>query len=61
MAVMITILIEGRCHGSFTGRRLDDYFESKSEDWGGARKIINGEDRADLVAGYGRAFRLALG
>ena len=61
VAVTITILIEGMCHGSFTGRRLDDYFESESEDWGGARKIINGVDRAELVAGYGRAFRLALG
>lgn len=27
----------------------------------GARRIINGRDRAELVAGYGRTFHAALG
>lgn len=60
MDVAVVILIEGMRGGSFTGRCLDHYFERGREDWAGARKIINGTDRAEMVAGYGRAFRIAL-
>lgn len=55
------ILIEGMRVGLFTGRRLDLYFGRGKTDWVGARKIINGTDRAELVAGYGKAFAAALG
>jgi len=60
MEVAVAILIEGMRRGSFTGRRLDDYFAPGRADWIGARRIINGQDRAPLVAGYGRAFAAAL-
>ncbi len=43
-------------HGWYTGKKLSDYFNSITEDWIGARRIINGRDRADLIAGYGRQF-----
>lgn len=54
------ILIEGMRSGSFTGRRLSQHFDGRREDWEGARTIINGRDRAGLIAGYGRAFHAAL-
>jgi len=60
MGVSVVILIEGMRCGSFTGHGLDDYFTPGREDWTGARRIINGTDRAELVAGYGRAFARAL-
>jgi predicted chitinase len=60
MDVAATILIEGMRLGSFTGRKLDDYFAAGKTDWIGARRIINGRDRAELAAGYGRTFRAAL-
>jgi hypothetical protein len=60
MEVSVTILIEGMRAGSFTGRRLDDYFGPERTDWVGARRIINGTDRAELVAGYGQKFAEAL-
>lgn len=60
MAVAVKILVDGMRAGSFTGCRLADYFAGGRADWVGARKIINGTDRAELVAGYARAFRLAL-
>jgi hypothetical protein len=63
MDVAVAILIEGMRSGSFTGRRLDDYFgAAKAErlDWTGARRIINGTDRATLVAGYAKQFDEAL-
>jgi hypothetical protein len=60
MDVSVTILIEGMLAGSFTGRRLGHYFGRGRCDWPGARRIINGTDRAALVAGYAKAFRAAL-
>jgi putative chitinase len=48
-----------RC-GLFTGRRLNHYFTPLTEDWLNARKVINGLDRAGLVAGYGQRFFAAL-
>lgn len=61
MGVAATILIEGMRLGRFTGRKLDDYFAAGKTDRIGARRIINGRDRAELVAGYGRTFHAALG
>ena len=61
MDVSVAILIEGMRRGSFTGHRLEDYFGPGREDWMGARRIINGRDRAELVAGHARAFARALG
>lgn len=60
MAVAVEILVGGMREGAFTGFRLGDYFAAGKLDWAGARKIINGSDRAELVAGYARAFRAAL-
>ena len=60
LGVATAILILGMVRGSFTGRRLSHFLSGASEDWEGARAIINGSDRARLVAGYGRAFHAAL-
>jgi len=58
--ISATILIEGMRNGSFTGRRLSHYFDAGRTDWEGARAIINGTDRAGLIAGHGKAFYAAL-
>ena len=47
--------------GMFTGKKLSDYIKpGKAPDYVKARAIINGTDRAKLVAGYADAFREAL-
>lgn len=46
--------------GDFTGKSLEHYFNDKKEDWVNARRIINGTDKAELIAGYGRKFFNAL-
>ena len=61
MAVSVEVLFTGMLQGAFTGRRLADHFSGGDADWVGARRIINGLDRAEKVAGYGRAFLAALG
>lgn len=54
------ILIEGMNRGSFTGKKLDGYFNNTTTDWTSARKIVNGMDKADLIAGYAIKFYRAL-
>jgi len=45
------ILVYGMVEGSFTGKKLSDYFkEGKLPDWLGARKIVNGTDQAERIA-----------
>lgn len=60
MEVAITILFEGMRRGSFTGHRLDEYFSGNKADWVGARRIVNGLDRAQLIAGYGQIYCAAI-
>lgn len=56
------IMFYGMEHGSFTGRKLADYFAPQSEksDWINARRIINGTDCAAQIATYGQEFFAAL-
>jgi putative chitinase len=56
------IMLHGMAAGSFTGRRLGEYFGTNParDDAVGARRIINGQDQAALIAGYHRGFVAAL-
>lgn len=58
--VAAAVLVRGMVEGWFTGKRLADYFVGTRADWVDARAIINGADRARLVASYGLAFYHAL-
>ncbi|MCV9997751.1 hypothetical protein OE766_05785 [Pararhizobium sp. YC-54] len=60
LTVATDILFIGMETGAFTGRRLGQYFSATKEDWTGARRIINGRDRAERVAGYGRRYLAAI-
>jgi putative chitinase len=42
--------------GLFTGVNLSRYFNDQREDYVSARKIINGTDKADLIALYAKKF-----
>ncbi len=50
------VLFLGMIEGWFTGRKLSSYFNSISEDWRNARKIINGLDKADLISAYAKQY-----
>lgn len=60
MDVAVKIIFYGMLNGSFTGHKLADYLKGPKADWVNARKIINGLDRADAIAGYGKAYYAAL-
>lgn len=50
------ILVLGMIEGWFTGNKLADYIDIKHSDFINARKIINGLDCADKIAGYARTY-----
>lgn len=56
MDVAIDILFVGMEQGLFTKKRLADYFDEDEQDWVNARRIVNGLDRAEKIAGHARAF-----
>ena len=51
------ILVQGCTEGWFTGKKLADYLPG---DYAGARRVVNGTDKADLIAGYAREFEAAI-
>lgn len=53
--VSARILVEGMVQGWFTGKRLTDYYEYKD-----MRRVVNGTDQADKIAGYAGKFEAAL-
>lgn len=63
--IAVKVLFEGMLRGSssigdFTGKCLEQYFNDTFELPVQARKIINGTDKASLIAGYYYKFKAAL-
>jgi putative chitinase len=50
--VAYQIMSLGMRKGSFTGKKLGDYINAEKCDYVNARRIINGTDQADRIAGY---------
>jgi putative chitinase len=63
--IAVRIMFEGMTRGEtgigdFTRKSLEDYFNATGSDWVNARRIINGTDRAQEIAEYGKQFYAAL-
>lgn len=56
----VHMMYDGMTAGKYTGKSLSDYFGSTKTDWVGARRIINGTDKADKIAGEAKAFYTAI-
>jgi hypothetical protein len=54
------ILFDGMVEGTFTGKKLSEYFDGVRQDWEGARRIINGTDKKALIASYAMSYYGAL-
>ncbi|MDP9875628.1 glycoside hydrolase family 19 protein [Agrobacterium tumefaciens] len=54
------IAIVGMLEGRFTGKKLTDYFNLKADNPVGARAVVNGSDKAKLIASYYKSFLDAL-
>lgn len=55
--VAAKILVDGCERGIFTGKKLSDYLPG---DYREARRVVNGKDKADLIAVYAARFEKAL-
>lgn len=67
MPVAVKILFDGMEKGTFTGLGFNSFIDGLDEsddldraEFRAARKIINGKDKADLIAGYALSFERAL-
>ncbi|MCF6370688.1 peptidoglycan-binding protein [Rhizobium halophilum] len=67
MPIAVKILFDGMERGSFTSKGFNDFIDELDEsdaldraEYKAARKIINGTDKADVIAGYALAFEGAL-
>jgi predicted chitinase len=58
--VAYRIMSFGMTHGSFTGVRISKYIDADGADYRNARRIINGLDQADRIAGYANQLETAL-
>lgn len=58
--IALKALFDGSLKGMFTGKKLSDYFNESTDDPIGARRIINGTDKARLIASYHKNFIDAL-
>jgi putative chitinase len=63
--ISVEIMFEGMTtgksfKGDFTGKSLENYFNKKLDDPVGARRIINGTDKAQLISGHHKKFLSAV-
>lgn len=58
--ISANIAVIGMTKGKFTGVSLSKYFNSVKEDWLNARRIINGLDKAEVIANYAKRFDACL-
>lgn len=56
LPIASAIMFEGMIRGTFTGKKLADYFSGSKDDPVNARRIINGTDKAELIAGLHKQF-----
>jgi hypothetical protein len=59
-ASVLFVGMAGETKNTFSGHSLREYFNDTREDWVGARRIVNGQDHARLIADTARAFYAAL-
>lgn len=58
--IALRAIFDGMTLGMFTGKKLSDYISGDKKDYAGARRIVNGTDKAALIAGYAETFEKAL-
>jgi len=58
--IAVEILVTGMMEGTFTGAGLSRYVNDTRTDFVNARRVVNGTDRASLIAGYAENFQRAL-
>lgn len=60
MVPSVRVLIHGMLKGTFTGKKIDDYFSNDVTDYTNARRIINGTDKCREIASIAKKFEKAI-
>jgi len=60
LKIATQILFEGMIDGTFTGKKLSNYFLDIRQDWEGARRIVNGTDKKALIGSYAKSYYSAI-
>lgn len=60
MSTAVRVIFDGMEQGLFTEKKLADYITDAKADYVNARRIVNGTDKAEMIAGYARSFESAL-
>lgn len=55
--IAYTVMSYGMFYGVFTGKKLGSYIKSGKTDYVNARRVVNGLDKASLLAGYAKSFQ----
>lgn len=50
-ALSVFVIVDGMSRGAYTGRRLDEFVSAGRADFVNARRVVNGLDRAEKIAG----------
>lgn len=58
--VAFEIMSTGMFQGSFTGHKITEFISGSKADYLNARRVINGTDKAALIAGYAKDFETIL-
>lgn len=58
--IALRAIFDGMLNGMFTGKKLADYINTGKTDYVNARRIVNGTDKAALIAGHAQAYEAAL-
>ncbi|NIK46008.1 hypothetical protein [Variibacter gotjawalensis] len=58
--VATKIIFDGMVLGTFTGKKLADYFNTTADDWYNARRIVNRLDKATIIEGHAKRFYAAI-
>ena len=56
-AISLFIILDGMKNGVFTGKKLSDYITIRHTDFVGARWIVNGTDKATLIANLAKTWQ----
>ncbi|WP_062017459.1 hypothetical protein [Aureimonas sp. AU4] len=59
-SIAARICVEGMLVGTFTGRKLGQYVHDGDADYREARRVLNGTDHAETIAGHANLFDGAL-
>lgn len=58
--VAVVALVDGAMEGWWTGKKIGDYITLKQSDFVGARRVVNGTDKAQAIAEIAREYDRAL-